>query len=87
MLDREAFEPVLTGVAIVKTAFDLYGDDFRWKDPPYEYVYDRNPFDVISGTSRLRELIEERASLADIEAAWKAPLHEFMTARDEFLLY
>jgi len=87
VLDREAFEPVLTGVAIVKTAFELYGDDFRWKDPPYEYVYDRNPFDVISGTSRLRELIEERASLADIEASWKLPLQEFMKARAEFLLY
>src|SRR5439155_6009829 len=86
VLDRDSFEPVLTGVAIVKTAFDLYGDDFRWKDPPYEYVYDRNPFDVIAGTSHVRELIEERASLADIEASWKLPLQEFMKARDEFLL-
>ena len=85
--NRAAFDPVLTGVAIVKTAFDMYGDDFRWKEPPYEYVYDQNPFDVISGTSRLRELIEQRASLTEIQASWGAPLRQFMTTRARFLLY
>lgn len=85
--DRAAFEPVLAGVAIVKTAFDMYGDDFRWKEPPYEYVYDRNPFDVISGTSQLRELIEQRASLTEIQASWEAPLRQFMATRARFLLY
>ena len=54
VIDREAFEPVITGVAIVKTAFDMYGENFRWKDPPYEYEYDRNPFDLIAGTPALR---------------------------------
>jgi uncharacterized protein YbbC (DUF1343 family) len=85
--DRAAFEPVLAGVAIVKTAFDMYGDDFRWKEPPYEYVSDRNPFDVISGTSQLRELIEQRASLNEIHSSWEAPLRQFMTTRARFLLY
>jgi len=85
--NRAAFDPVLTGVAIVKTAFDMYGDDFRWKEPPYEYVYDQNPFDVISGTSQLRELIEQRASLTEIQASWGAPLRQFMTTRARFLLY
>jgi uncharacterized protein YbbC (DUF1343 family) len=54
VLDREVFKPVLTGVAIIKACFDTYGDEFRWKEPPYEYVFDKNPFDVISGTDRLR---------------------------------
>ena len=85
--NRAAFEPVLTGVAIVKTAFDMYGDDFRWKEPPYEYVYNQNPFDVISGTSQLRELIEQRASLTEIQASWGVPLRQFMTTRARFLLY
>src|SRR5437588_7097088 len=34
VLDREAYRPVLTGVAIVKSCFDLYGESFRWKEPP-----------------------------------------------------
>ena len=59
VLDRNEFEPVITGIAMVKAAYDLYGSDFRWKEPPYEYVYDRNPFDVIAGTSSIREAFEQ----------------------------
>ncbi len=85
--DREAFEPVITGVAIVKTAFDRYGESFRWKDPPYEYEYDRKPFDLIAGTSELRVAIERGDSLEQIESAWRDPLKEFMAIREKFLLY
>ena len=51
VLDRLSFRPVITGVALIKSIRDLYRDDFAWQDPPYEYVYDRLPFDVIAGTS------------------------------------
>ena len=87
VLDRQAFEPVITGVAIVKTAFDMYREQFRWKDPPYEYEYDRNPFDLISGTSALREAIERGDSLEQIENSWRDPLKEFKAIREKFLLY
>jgi uncharacterized protein YbbC (DUF1343 family) len=87
VLDRQAFEPVVTGVAIVKTAFDMYSESFRWKDPPYEYEYDRNPFDLIAGTSALREAIERRDSLEEIENSWRDPLKKFMAIREKFLLY
>ena len=48
VLDRDVFEPWFAGVAMAKFAHDMYPDEFRWKVPPYEYVYDKNPFDVIS---------------------------------------
>jgi uncharacterized protein YbbC (DUF1343 family) len=87
VFDRATFTPVITGIAVVKTAFDMYGADFRWKEPPYEYVYDRNPFDVIAGTSRIREMIEQAAELEDIEESWRGELREFMSTRERFLLY
>lgn len=85
--DRDLFEPVIVGIAVVKTAFDMYGDQFRWKDPPYEYEYDRNPFDIISGTSKMREAIERGDALTDIEASWQPQLGDFMSRRQRFLLY
>ncbi len=85
--ERRVFEPVITGIAIVKTAYDLYRDDFRWKDPPYEYEHDRNPFDLISGTSKVREAIERGDDLASIQASWETPLAEFKALRERFLLY
>jgi uncharacterized protein YbbC (DUF1343 family) len=87
VLDRQTFEPVITGIAIVKTAFDMYGKHFRWKDPPYEYEYDRNPFDLIAGTAALREAIERGDSLGQIENSWHDPLKEFKAMREKFLLY
>jgi len=75
--NREAFEPVVAGIAMVKTAFDMYGEDFHWKIPPYEYVYDRNPFDVIAGTNEIREAFERGDSLESIQASWQFPLSVF----------
>ena len=85
--DRESFRPVEVGVATVKTAYEMYAEHFRWKEPPYEYVYDKNPFDVISGTGGLREGIERGDSLDKIVEAWQKPLGEFMGVREKYLLY
>lgn len=87
VLDRLELRPVITGLAVVKTCLDLYGDEFLWKEPPYEYVYDKNPFDVISGTDRLRISIEKGDSLEDLERSWHAELSEFEVIRQKFLLY
>jgi uncharacterized protein YbbC (DUF1343 family) len=87
VLDRREFRPVITGVALVKAGFDLYGEDFRWKEPPYEYVFDKNPFDVISGTDTLRRAIERGDSLEEIEHTWGAGLKSFNRTREKFLLY
>jgi uncharacterized protein YbbC (DUF1343 family) len=87
VLRRQEFEPVMVGVAAVKAAYDLYGEDFGWKEPPYEYVHDKNPFDVISGTDRLRAAIERHDSLESIVAGWQAGLAEFKRVREAYLLY
>ena len=87
VLSREEFRPVLTGVAIVKACHDMYREVFRWKEPPYEYVYDRNPFDVIAGTDTLRQQIEKGDSLEAIESGWKEGIEAFEKIRSEFLLY
>src|SRR5258705_3972024 len=83
--DRLEFEPVLAGIAMVKVAHEMYPDDFRWKEPPYEYVFDKNPFDVISGTRRIREQLEAGASLGQIANEWKTPLVAFRNVRESYL--
>ena len=87
VLERLEMRPVITGLAVVKTCFELYGEDFRWKESPYEYVFDKNPFDVISGTDRLRNSIERGDSLEDLERSWGQGLSEFEGARRKYLLY
>lgn len=87
VLNRKRFEPVTAGVAMVKVAHDMYKESFRWKEPPYEYVYDRNPFDVIAGTTKLREAIEQGSSLESIVESWQPSLADFLKVRERYLLY
>jgi uncharacterized protein YbbC (DUF1343 family) len=85
--DRDSFKPWLTGIAMAKFAHDMYANEFRWKEPPYEYVFDKNPFDVISGTAKIREAFEQGIELNTIAEETKAPLEEFEKLREPYLLY
>jgi uncharacterized protein YbbC (DUF1343 family) len=85
--NRREFEPVLVGIATVKVCFDMYREYFGWKEPPYEYVYDKNPFDVIAGTVKLRHSFEAGEELEKIESSWQTELSKFMDIRARYLLY
>ena len=66
---------------------DLYPDHFAWQAPPYEYVYDRLPFDVIAGGTMLREQIEQGTPLEEIADSWRRDEASFREARRGYLLY
>jgi len=85
--ERDLFEPVITGLAMVKTIYELYPNNFKWKDTPYEYEFDRNPFDVIAGTTKIREMIEKGKSIAEIKLSWKDDVKEFNEFRERYFLY
>jgi uncharacterized protein YbbC (DUF1343 family) len=87
VLDRNNFNPVITGIAMAKIVFDLYPNNFKWKNPPYEYVFNRNPFDVIHGSNKLREAFEQGKSVAEIQESWKQGEKAFLGQREQFLLY
>jgi len=65
----------------------MYPEEFKWKVPPYEYVYDRNPFDVISGTDKLRLAIESQVPLDEIIDSWNLGIDFFKSLRTPYLLY
>ncbi|MGH9832271.1 MAG: exo-beta-N-acetylmuramidase NamZ family protein [Blastocatellia bacterium] len=87
VLDRGSFKPVITGIALIKAFHDLYPDGFQWQEPPYEYVYDRLPFDVIAGTAKLRGQIEDGVSIEEIVRSWEAGENDFAERRRPYLLY
>ena len=72
---------------MLKTAYDLFTDKFQWKQEAYEYVFDKNPFDVVSGTDRIRKQIEAGASLKAIQDSWTDDLADFQNVRARSLLY
>ena len=85
--NRETFTPVIVGIAMIQTAYDLYRGQFQWKQEAYEYVFDKNPFDVVSGTDKIRKAIERSVPLKDIEKSWAEDLKDFEKIRSAFLMY
>jgi uncharacterized protein YbbC (DUF1343 family) len=85
--DRETFKPVVLGIAMVKTVLEMYPDQFQWRQNAYEYVFDKNPFDVICGTDKIRKQIEAGTGVKEIAASWASGLETFRQDREPYLLY
>jgi len=49
VLDRQAFHPFGTGIEIIRCIRKLYPNSFAWKQPPYEYEFDRLPIQILLG--------------------------------------
>jgi len=47
--DRAKFRPFLTGVEIIKRIRKFYPEQFQWKQPPYEYEWNRMPIEILIG--------------------------------------
>ena len=87
IVDRRAFRPVLTGVALVAAFRAAESDRFRWREPPYEYEHDKLPFDILAGSSGLREQIEAGEPAEEIARSWEPAVAPFKRIRDRFLMY
>jgi uncharacterized protein YbbC (DUF1343 family) len=45
---RKHFAPVLTGTNIIQVLW-RGNDEFAWKEPPYEYEYEKLPIEILVG--------------------------------------
>jgi uncharacterized protein YbbC (DUF1343 family) len=85
--DRDAFRPVITGVALIDTFRRLDTGRFAWRQPPYEYEHDKMPIDILAGSDTLRQQVESGTPIAEIAASWKDDETEFKRLRRRFLMY
>jgi len=88
VLNAEKFKPFKTGVAILKTIYDLYPEHFEWKQPPYEYETEKLPIDILAGSDRLRNDIENGEQLDLMEDWWQEQCLQFNKLfRKRYLIY
>ncbi|MCB9095009.1 MAG: DUF1343 domain-containing protein [Halobacteriovoraceae bacterium] len=85
--DRSVFEPWKLGQVLCRELYHHLGSDFSWKEPPYEYIYDKHPIDVINGTDQLRLWVEKRGSLAELKKIESSQWEDFNVQRNQSLLY
>ncbi len=85
--DAQTFFPYRTSLALLQAVIRLYPQDFRYKEPPYEYEFERLPMDLILGDSGVRQGLEAGRSLAELEAGWREGLEAFVGMRRHYFLY
>ena len=49
VIDRSAFHPFQTAIEIIRVIRRLYPDQFGWKQPPYEYEWEKLPIEILLG--------------------------------------
>ena len=85
--DPVTYLPYRTTLALLQAVMLLYPDEFSYKEPPYEYEYERLPMDLILGDTGLRKELEKGVSITDLERKWQPELIEFLKKRKKYLLY
>jgi uncharacterized protein YbbC (DUF1343 family) len=76
--DRALYDPVRTGIALLVTAKKVW-DGFAWR--PDHWI------DRLTGSARVRTMIDADATADEVTAAWQDELAAFRRTRREYLLY
>ncbi|MGC0378294.1 exo-beta-N-acetylmuramidase NamZ family protein [Streptomyces sp. SAI-229] len=76
--DREAFDPVRTGIGLLITAKRSWSG-FAWR--PDHWI------DKLTGSTRVRTMIDAGADTDEVVAGWQEELAGFQRTRREYLLY
>ncbi|MFI1977523.1 exo-beta-N-acetylmuramidase NamZ family protein [Streptomyces wedmorensis] len=76
--DRQSFDPVRTGIGLLITARNSW-PGFAWR--PDHWI------DKLTGSTRVRTLVDAGAGLDEVVGAWSTDLAAFRSVREEYLLY
>jgi uncharacterized protein YbbC (DUF1343 family) len=87
VLDRRVFPVVEAAIGIIAEIRRQNPDAFGWRQPPYEYEHTKLPFDILAGSSELREQIEAGLAVRTISESWVRGLERFRATRKPHLLY
>ena len=79
LTDERAFEAIRTAVNMIITARQLYPTVFGWRPD--------NWIDKLTGSDRLRHMVDAGAGVDDVVGAWQQELAAFRRLREQYLLY
>lgn len=85
--ESDTYKPYRTSLAFLQAVMLLYPDSFKYKEPPYEYEYERLPMDLILGSKEVRVQLENGESIEMMEKKWNDELRNFEYLRQKYFLY
>lgn len=81
------YRPYYTSLCLLQDIMELYSGAFAWREPPYEYEYERLPIDLILGDDAIRKALADGTDIDELTRSWDKDLASFHELRQPFLLY
>ncbi|MDR0548979.1 MAG: DUF1343 domain-containing protein [Deltaproteobacteria bacterium] len=85
-IDR-SFLPYLTSLTILEIILKLWPENFRLKEPPYEYEFSKRPIDLILGRRKIFDDLANGRTARDIWDTFASEQAKWRKERQAFLLY
>jgi len=85
--DAGIFMPYRTSLALLQAVLWFCPEGFQYKQPPYEYEYERLPMDLILGSQKVRMELEAGRPIGEMEGDWEEGLQAFKESRRRYFLY
>lgn len=79
VLDNKLYDPIRTGLYMLKTLNDLYPNDVVWRSDQW--------LGKLTGKAWVEQDIKNGVAIDDIIAKWQDELNTFKTKREKYLLY
>lgn len=87
VLAPKLYKPYRTSLALLQQVLVKHREYFEWRPPPYEYEDKKLPIDLILGSKKVKTLLQQGASVLEMESCWEKELKEFLHLRAEYLIY
>lgn len=87
VLDPSAYRPYLTTLRLIRALLGESPNGFQWKPPPYEYEYEKMPFDLIAGDRKIRQQLEALCDPMEMARGWQEELDRFDRMVRRYHLY
>ena len=86
--DRRGFCPVYTALEIFDAIIETSPpDSLKFNPPPYEYEYDKMPFDILSGDEIMRKSLMERIPVKKEKERWDHEIEDFRKEFEKIAFY
>ena len=83
----ELYNAYETSLKLLQAILYHYPGTFQWRQPPYEYEWEKLPIDLITGSDRIRRQLEQMAPIEAMAASWQTDVTTFKEEKAVFHLY
>ncbi len=87
ILDPSVYQPYETSLRLLQAVIAVHPESFAWKQPPYEYEFERRPIDLIIGDTDTCRRLESLENPVTIFQSWQPMLDQYRAMSKQYYLY